>query len=341
MESVSVIVPTHNRAHLVPRAVASVLAALRPGDELIVIDDGSTDNTSQALAPFAARIRYFRTENAGAGPARNFGLLQARHPLIAFLDSDDEWMPDSLELKRAVLNAKPELVFCFTDFTNREESGKINRNYLVNWHRDTRGWAEILGPGVPFSTLGTLPAGRPDFDVYVGDAYPLLLRKPYVPAWTSLVRRSLAGSDFHFAEDLQTAEDWACFGQIARHGPAAYLGCETAWNHGHSGSRITTSAGIIGYLNCHLLLAQRIWGKDAAFLARNGQLYKEVITSIYLARARWHLSHGDPVAARADLAAVGAAAPRALTLLAGFPSSLLSFAGEARRFAMDVLSRRR
>ena len=338
MEFVSVIIPTHNRAHLITRAVASVLAAIRPGDEVIVVDDGSTDNTAEVLAPFASNIRYFRTENRGAGPARNFGLQHARHPLIAFLDSDDEWMHDSLELKRTVMAARPDLVFCFTDFANREESGAVNRKYLVNWHHDTRDWDEILGPRVPFSKFGEVPGSRPAFGVHIGDMYPLLLQQPYVPAWTSLVRRSLAGDSFRFAEDLQTAEEWLCFGQIARCGPAAFLDCETAWNHGHSGSRITSSAGLIGFLNCHLELVTRVWGSDPDFLQQHRALYDGVVSSIRLKRARWYVSRGRTREARADLAAAGGIAPRSLKFMVGLPGPLLSVAGGARRLAMDVVN---
>ncbi|HEY0808682.1 MAG TPA: glycosyltransferase family 2 protein [Longimicrobiales bacterium] len=339
MEFVSVIIPTHNRAHLITRAVVSVLAAIRPGDEVIVVDDGSTDNTAEVLEPFSSKIRYFRTENRGAGPARNFGLQQARHPLIAFLDSDDEWMHDSLELKRAVLAARPDLVFCFTDFANREESGTVNRKFLVNWHHDTRDWSEILGPRVPFSKFGEVPGSRLDFGVHIGDMYPLLLQRPYVAAWTSLVRRSLAGASFQFAEDLQTAEDWLCFGQVARCGPAAFLDCETAWNHGHSGPRLTSRAGLIGFLNCHLELAERIWGHDTDFQHQHHALYDDVIASIRLKRARWYVSRGRTHEARADLAAVGGVAPRSLKFMVGLPGPLLSAAGGARRLAMDVVNR--
>lgn len=336
-ESVSVIIPTHNRAHLVPRAVESALAAMRDGDELIVIDDGSTDATEDVLARFADRIRYVRTPNRGAGPARNHGLDLARHPLIAFLDSDDEWTRDSLELKRALLAERPDLGFCFSDFSHRDEDGRTTPFYLVNWHHDERSWDDILSRGVVYSAI--VPGVSASFSVHIGDMYPLLLQQPYVPAWTSLVRRAIAGDAFRFAEDLRTAEDWLCFGRIARRGPAAYMRCETAINHGHSGARLTSSAGIIGYLDAHLELARRVWGEDVEFQRAQGALYRQVTNSIRIRRSRWYLGRGMTEHARADLAAVGAAAPRSLRLLATLPGPMLSAAGGVRRRARAALGR--
>lgn len=339
MELVSVVVPTYNRARLVPRAVASALAAMQPGDELIVVDDGSTDDTEAALAPFRDRIRYFRTENRGVGPARNHGLRKTVHPLVTFLDSDDEWMPDSLALRRAVLAARPDLVFCFTDFSFKDEQGRVTEKYLVNWHHDTRDWNEILGSGIPFSAMAALPAGRADFQVHIGNLYPPLLERCYVPAWTSLIRKSVAGDDLEFAEDLPLGEEWSLFGRAARRAPVAFLDCDTAWNHGHSGARVTSDAGLVGFLTGHITLAKRIWGEDESFLRTESARYRRVMESIHLKRARWFLSRGHTLEARADLAAAGAAAPMSLRLLSAVPGPLMSAMGVVRRASHALLHR--
>lgn len=339
MESVSVVIPTYNRARLVPRAVASVLASIEPGDELIVVDDGSTDDTETALAPFRDRIRYFRTENRGVGPARNFGVRQAKNPLLSFLDSDDEWMPDSLALRRALMTARPDLVFCFTDFAHKDALGRVTPGYLVNWHSDSRDWSDILGAGVPYARLASLPTGREDFPVHIGDIYPVLLEASYVPAWTSLIRRSLAADDLRFAEDVPLGEEWALFGAIARRGNVAYLNCDTAWNHGHSGARVSSDAGLVGLLTGHLTLAKRIWGTDETFLGAHGDRYRNVIASVHLRRARWYLSRGLTTLARADLSAAGRVAPLSLRLLAGIPGPVMRSVGAARRMAIDLSHR--
>lgn len=97
--TVSVIIPTYNRAHLIGRAVQSVLAQTYKDFEIIVVDDGSTDNTEEVVKNFGnSRIRCARHgENKGAAAARNTGIKIARGSYIAFLDSDDEWLPEKLE----------------------------------------------------------------------------------------------------------------------------------------------------------------------------------------------------------------------------------------------------
>src|SRR5437667_2543232 len=104
----SVIIATYNRAHVICRAISSALAAIRPGDEVIVIDDGSVDQTERVIAPYRDRIRYLAVEHRGAGAARNRGIREAKNELIAFLDSDDEWLPGQLELQRSLMERSEE-----------------------------------------------------------------------------------------------------------------------------------------------------------------------------------------------------------------------------------------
>lgn len=97
--TVSVIIPTYNRAHLVGRAIQSVLEQTYQNFEIIVVDDASTDDMEEVVKGFSdQRIHYFRHEqNKGGGAARNTGVKKARGDFIAFLDSDDEWFPSKIE----------------------------------------------------------------------------------------------------------------------------------------------------------------------------------------------------------------------------------------------------
>ncbi len=96
---VSVIIPTYNRAPYVTEALDSVLAQTFTDYEIIVIDDGSTDNTKEVLQPYFPQIRYFFQENQGVSAARNVGIREAKGEWLAFLDSDDVWLPKKLEIQ--------------------------------------------------------------------------------------------------------------------------------------------------------------------------------------------------------------------------------------------------
>jgi glycosyltransferase involved in cell wall biosynthesis len=112
MPKVSVIIPTHNRAHFLRDAVSSVLNQTFQDFEIIVVDDASTDNTSEVMAAFHdERIRLLRHDtNKGGSAARNMGIINSRCDYIAFLDDDDEWLPEKLAKQMDVLLASPQEV---------------------------------------------------------------------------------------------------------------------------------------------------------------------------------------------------------------------------------------
>lgn len=102
--TISVVIPTYNRSALVCRAVESVLSQSLAPDEVIVVDDGSTDGTGAILADqFGGRIVYVKQDNAGVSAARNTGIERASGDLVAFLDSDDVWTPNKLELQVPIM----------------------------------------------------------------------------------------------------------------------------------------------------------------------------------------------------------------------------------------------
>jgi hypothetical protein len=335
MEAISVIIPTYNRASLVPRAIRSALAATSPGDEIIVVDDGSVDDTAAVMAQFGERVRYVRIENRGVGGARNHGVKVATNPLVAFLDSDDEWFPDKLTLQRKFMALRPDVLFCFSDFAMvDDDSGTQQRMYLRNWHGIERPWDEILAPGVPYSTITALPSGREDFQVHIGNLYRPLIEGSLVAAWTSLIRRERAGAALHFQEGIRICEEWWCFGRLARLGSAAYFACETAWNHGHHGPRVT-DANQYDQLTCRLQMTEQLWGSDEHFRREHGKLYDRVVASIHHQRAKWHLSRGWMREARADLTRARARLSL-MFLLAVLPGPVASMFGALRRIALRI-----
>lgn len=114
-ETVSVIIPAYNSSRTLVRAIESVLMQSLPASEIIVVDDGSTDDTVKVLAPYSDRIRYVHQENAGASSARNRGCSMATGDFLAFLDADDVWHPAKLERQVVILNLHPQIGMCWSD----------------------------------------------------------------------------------------------------------------------------------------------------------------------------------------------------------------------------------
>ena len=107
----STIIPVYNRAELAAAAIESALAQEDNDQEIIVVDDGSTDDTPKALARFGDRIRIVRQENRGPGAARNLGIQHATGQYVTFLDSDDLWFPWTLRMYREAIRRYQEPSF--------------------------------------------------------------------------------------------------------------------------------------------------------------------------------------------------------------------------------------
>ncbi|MBN2381615.1 glycosyltransferase [bacterium] len=136
-QHVSVIIPTFNRSKMVSEAVSSVLEQTRPASEIIVIDDGSTDDTARTLAAFGDAIRLFSFPNSGISAARNRGIDRARYGLIAFLDSDDLWLKDKLACQLAFMKSNTETMICYTDEIWLKSNVRVNQG---DRHKKPDGW---------------------------------------------------------------------------------------------------------------------------------------------------------------------------------------------------------
>jgi glycosyltransferase involved in cell wall biosynthesis len=148
MPGISVIIPTYNSAHYLGEAIKSVLAQTYKDLEIIVIDDGSTDNTKEIVKTYADRIIFLQQANSGPAKARNFGIQKSSGEFVAFLDADDVWYPEKLErqmemflknpqyglihsdaLIRTVDNSQPDRLWF--DFKRRNKSGMVFSDLLA------------------------------------------------------------------------------------------------------------------------------------------------------------------------------------------------------------------
>jgi len=114
--TISVVIPAYNAAEYIGRAIDSVLAQTRRPDEIIVVDDGSTDDTASIVETYGSQVRLIRQENTGVSAARNTGIDAATGEWIAFLDGDDEWLKEKLQLQVELLGRNSELVWSTANF---------------------------------------------------------------------------------------------------------------------------------------------------------------------------------------------------------------------------------
>ncbi|MEW5805860.1 MAG: glycosyltransferase [Acidobacteriota bacterium] len=130
MPKVSVIIPTYNRAHYITQALESVFAQTFRDFEVVVVDDGSTDNTKEALSTYMESIRYIRQENRGEAAARNSGIRASTGEWVAFLDSDDMWEPQTLETLIEASRVNPDAgLIAMRARAIRSDGSRTNRTF--------------------------------------------------------------------------------------------------------------------------------------------------------------------------------------------------------------------
>ncbi len=195
MEKISVIIPTYNRAKTIEKSVRSVLNQTYSNLEVIVVDDGSEDNTEEVIRAIEdSRLVYYRQNNSGAGAARNAGVEKATATLIAFHDSDDTWRRDKLEKQMAYWAEHPEcdLIYC-----------------AYQLHR-LDGTAEKVPLNCFYGELS-------------GDIFKTLIMNNTIGTPTMLMRKSAFGELNGFDASLDCLEDWEFALRFSEHHKIGYV----------------------------------------------------------------------------------------------------------------------
>ncbi|SRR5690554_6500503 len=133
---VSIVIPTFNRADFIKEALDSVFAQTYPNFEVLVVDDGSTDDTRKVLDAYSQdpRLRYFYQENQGQSVARNYGISEAQGEFICFLDSDNRWLPNKLDISVRALTENPGVSVVYGDIITINEKGEQISTYNMRRH---------------------------------------------------------------------------------------------------------------------------------------------------------------------------------------------------------------
>jgi len=209
---VSVIIPTYNAAHFLLRTLDSVLSQDYPKVEIIVIDDGSTDETDRVVAYYIPRgVSYIRQENSG-GPSkpRNVGIRKAAGKYVFLLDSDDLMLPSKIRRSVAFLEKSPDIGLLFTDFVVIDEAGsRSDRSFLATY------------PG-----FQALPRRSVDDDIYViqrDAAHAGLIAENFIGTSGVAVPRHVFEEIGWFDEQLRSSEDRDLWFRIASKYDIGYL----------------------------------------------------------------------------------------------------------------------
>jgi glycosyltransferase involved in cell wall biosynthesis len=194
-EKVSAIIPVYNCERYVSAAIESVLAQTYPVHEIIIVDDGSTDGTRAVLESYIGRIRYIRQEKRGVAAARNSGIVHASGDFIAFLDADDLWLADKLQLQMDFLRNHPQYGLVYSDMKTFDETGIL--------HESVKIWLNMSPPS--------------------GWIFKELFAETLFACDATVFAKACVDRVGYFDESLAVGEDYNMWLRMARHFQIGYL----------------------------------------------------------------------------------------------------------------------
>lgn len=270
---VSAVIPAYNSARYVGRAIRSVLQQSYPNLECIVVDDGSTDDTSAVIASFGRSVRHIRQANAGASAARNAGIRAAAGRYIAFLDSDDYWLSTKIELQVPLLASDSRIVLVASGFE------------WIRADADPQ-WIDPSAPGVKPERL----------EIY--DGLEHLILDPYLGTPTVVVDAETARRVGGFDTSLEVGEDVDFYFRLCAGRRYAILRQSLVRCQLRHGS-LTTSAR--GYA-CGLQVLDRLERAHPELAVSGADVFRARRRTIYLDWVRHLLLRADGAGARRVLA---------------------------------------
>jgi glycosyltransferase involved in cell wall biosynthesis len=276
---VSVIIPTYNRARMVREAVASCLGQGVEPIQIVVVDDGSTDDTAHELSRFASAIELIELDHSGsAARTRNHGIERARGELVAFLDSDDVFLPGKLRRQIEALRQHPAAGLAYSDGVFFSERPDEPRGCVLD--------------GLP----------RP-----CGDALSELLRGNFVFPATALIRRRVLEQTGGFDEHIEPAEDYDLWLRIAASHDFVFVPGRVAAIRRHPGSHSSDATVAHGAAIQALDKLEELFPERATVFSA---ALREGYARHHAAIARAHVARGEPAAALRSIAAAAGYALR-------------------------------
>jgi glycosyltransferase involved in cell wall biosynthesis len=191
---VSVVIPTYNRENYICSAINSVLQQSMADIEIIVVDDGSTDNTKKKIEKYFDKIKYIYTQNGGPAHARNIGMEQAQGDYIAWLDSDDLYYPFKIELQTKILDEFQDIGLVYRDFSAFSEEGLLGEYYLKKYHSSAYGkglsYGDIFEQEMASQNIDVFRHFPQQFTIYTGNIFEIYFQNIIVFTNSIMFRRN-------------------------------------------------------------------------------------------------------------------------------------------------------
>jgi len=276
---VSAVVPTYNNAEYIKGAINSILAQTHPVDEIIIIDDGSSDDTEALVDNIIKKsnnIIYIKQDNQGPSSARNRGITAASGDWLAFLDADDLWTPDKIALQIETLQREPGLKLIAADMNEIDRQGKpIVESVLAKY--------QLLDK---FQSLG----GKA-----VPNALAALLEKNFIPTGTVLVERVSLAAAGGFNTNIRFGEDLELWAKIAADNPISCLPQVMMCRRQH-GNNATQNTELMLEGLVEVMISLRQWGAEK--LLQQNVNPDQLVANAMCDLAYWHFSQCDYKQAR-------------------------------------------
>lgn len=338
---VSVIIGAYNSARHIGETIDTMLAQTYQPMELIIVDDGSTDDTWQVLQSYGKRIVAVRQANGGVPAARNTGLVHARGEFIALMDHDDLCMPERIAAQIALLDQHPEIGLCCTEFSAFSDKGPIAERYSPYYYAQCA--ADRGGAAAQFPRKTTLdvaaclptPARTPvNVPVYMGSVYDTMACGNFTHPPTVLFRAALIDQIGGFDPEARLCTDWDWLVRAARVTDFAYID-RPLLNYRRSNTQISSERYSKNASVDVVMVAERIVARDPELRQRRGPALRKLLSEVTI-DAAYANSEDRPGLALSLLAkaalrygAFNGTATRAL-FKALVPDALLSMARRGR-----------
>lgn len=208
MPKVSIIITTYNYGHLIAESIDSVISQDYDDYELIVVDDGSTDNTHEVVSGYGDRLRYIRQDHSGIAAARNNGIAAAKADLIAFQDADDIWAPRTLSLRVKAIERHPELGLVFGDAVVARDGQVIVPSFLRE--------------RAALQRLPTL-CEKDGLRIVIENAFPALLKERFIPIPSMIIPKCRFQEVGFWDSSQDGMEDYEFYLRIAKRFRIGYI----------------------------------------------------------------------------------------------------------------------